>query len=139
MKIIRIILLLLLSFQTPIYGQRDVAYAYETWFGVMTSTQISNKLAIWNDAHFVNDLFFIYRTGLTIHNKADNLVTTVGYGYLRLGDPFSEGRLKRTEHRPWMQSVYRIPSSRPLSTSFRFRYFESIMDQFFGYQSILTL
>ncbi|UJP63812.1 porin family protein [Mongoliitalea daihaiensis] len=138
MKVIRTILLIL-CFQTASYGQRDASFAYETWWGVMTSTQISNKLAIWNDAHFVNDLFFIYRTGLTFHNLSDNLVTTVGYGYLRLGDPFSEGRLKRSEHRPWMQTVYRVPSTRPLSTSFRFRYDarfiqdlgpESLVDEF---------
>jgi len=121
MKIIRIVILALLL-NKPCFAQQDVSFAYETWWGVMTSTQVSNRLAVWNDAHFVNDLFFIYRTGLTFHNQADNLVTTVGYGYLRLGDPFSEGRLLRSEHRPWMQTVYRLPSTKPLSTSFRFRY-----------------
>lgn len=66
--------------------------------------------------------FFIYRTGLTYHSKSDNLDTIVGYGFLKLTAPFSNGNLVRPEHRPWMQTIYRVPSTQNLSTSFRFSY-----------------
>jgi hypothetical protein len=116
--------LCVLIFSNPIAvsAQQEFEYNYETWWGVMTSAQISNQWAVWNDVHFVNELFFIYRTGMTYHNKADNIVTTAGYGWLKLGAPFSNGSLVRTEHRPWMQTIFRIPSTKKISTSFRFRY-----------------
>lgn len=107
---------------SPGYAQQEIEVNSETWWGVMTSAQISKRFALWNDAHFVDELFFIYRTGLTYHPKADNFVTTIGYGFLKLRAPFSDGRLVRPEHRPWMQTIYRVPSTKKLSTSFRFRY-----------------
>lgn len=103
-------------------AQQEVSYANEVWWGVMTSVQVSERWAIWNDSHFVNDLFFIFRSGLTYHPKKSNFNATVGYGYLTLAAPFSEGRLIRSEHRPWMQTVYNIPSNSRLSNSLRFRF-----------------
>jgi hypothetical protein len=94
------------------YAQQEIEVNSETWWGVMTSAQISKRFALWNDAHFVDELFFIYRTGLTYHPKADNFVTTFGYGFLKLRAPFSEGRLVRPEHRPWMQTIYRVPPTK---------------------------
>jgi hypothetical protein len=103
-------------------AQRDLAVNNETWWGLMTSVQVSERWSVWNDAHYVNDLFIIGRTGITYHGAKNDLVTTVGYGYLALGAPFSNGELVRPEHRPWMQSVYRLPAKGKWSTSFRFRY-----------------
>jgi outer membrane translocation and assembly module TamA len=120
MRFIRI-LIFCFVFHSSI-AQQEISYVNEVWWGVMTSAQVSDRLAVWNDAHFVNELFFIYRTGLTYHPKRDNLVITVGYGFLKLGTPISEGSLIRPEHRPWMQTTYRVPSTKKLSTSFRFRY-----------------
>lgn len=103
-------------------AQQQFQYNYETWWGIMSSVRVSEKWSVWNDAHFVDETFFIYRTGMTYHNKRDNIVTTAGYSWLRLTTPLSEGKLIRTEHRPWMQTIFRVPSSKKLSTSFRFRY-----------------
>jgi hypothetical protein len=104
------------------YAQRDVTVNQETWWGVMTSVQVAERWSIWNDGHFVNDLFIIGRTGVTYHSSKIDLITTVGYGYLRLGAPFSNGELVRPEHRPWMQSIYRLSAMGKWRTSFRFRY-----------------
>jgi hypothetical protein len=95
---------------------------YETWWGVMTSTQYSKRMSWWNDAHFVNNLFWIYRTGLTYHNKPDNVLATAGYSILNLGTPWSNGKLIRPEHRPWGQVVYRWKPAGKWSFSNRFRY-----------------
>ncbi len=88
----------------------------------MTSTQYSKRMAWWNDAHHVNGLFWIYRTGITYHNKVDNLVATGGYSILRLGTPWSDGKLIRREHRPWGQVVYRWNPAGNWTFSNRFRY-----------------
>jgi hypothetical protein len=120
MRIIKIVAITLI-FQ-KLQAQRTLTSDFETWWGVMTSVQVSKKFSIWNDAHFVDELFFIYRTGITFHPKSDNFVTTTGYSFLKLRAPFSEGQLVRPEHRPWMQTIYRVPSTKKISTSFRFRY-----------------
>ena len=65
-------------------AQQEFSFNEEVWWGVMTSAQISNRLAIWNDVHFVDGTFFIYRTGMTYHNKRDNIVTTAGLSWLVL-------------------------------------------------------
>jgi hypothetical protein len=118
------LLLVSILLLTPVISnaQQQFQYDYETWWGVMSSIRVSEKWSVWNDAHFVDETFFIYRTGMTYHNNRDNIVTTAGYSWLRLTTPLSEGRLIRTEHRPWMQTIFRVPSTKKLSTSFRFRY-----------------
>lgn len=103
-------------------AQQQIDLRDETWWGVMTSVQVSENWAVWNDAHFVNDLFFIHRMGFTYHAKRIPLNTTVGYGYLRLTAPWSEGGLIRNEHRPWMQTVYRLPKKGNFTSSLRFRF-----------------
>lgn len=122
---VRIRLLAVLIFchwSGPGYSQQDISVSTETWWGLMTSAQVSNRFSLWNDSHYSHELFFIYRTGLTYHPKKDNFVTTAGYAYLKLTAPFSEGKLVRPEHRPWMQTIYRVPSTKKLSTDFRFMY-----------------
>ena len=105
-----------------ISAQQEIDLRDETWWGVMTSVQISENWAVWNDVHFVNDLFFIHRMGFTYHAKRIPLNTTVGYGYLALTAPWSEGALIRSEHRPWMQTVYRLPKKGKFTSSLRFRF-----------------
>jgi hypothetical protein len=95
---------------------------YETWWGIMTSTRVSRHWSIYADLHYSHQLFVAPRIGVTYHPKGDNFVTTVAYAYLGLTTPFSEGKLVRPEHRPWMQIVYRIPSASRFSASFRFKY-----------------
>jgi hypothetical protein len=119
---VSIIFLLLILLSGVVKGQREVVWNYETWWGLMTSTRVANRLSVYNDFHYSKNLFVAYRTGLTYHPKGDNFVTTVAYAYLKLTAPFSEGKLVRSEHRPWMQVVYRVPSTKRISTSFRFKY-----------------
>lgn len=103
-------------------AQRTTAVNEEFWWGLITNTQVTEKWSWWNDFHFVNNLFFIYRTGATYTSPSSRWVSTGGYSILKLGAPFSDGSLVRTEHRPWFQTIYRVPASRRISTSFRFRY-----------------
>ncbi len=116
------VIALLLAFK-PVVGQESSTdFSYQTWVGIMTSTQISERFSIWNDAHFVHQSFFIYRTGITLHAKENRFMTTVGYARLLLTAPFSDGSLIRNEHRPWGQIIYRIPAGNELTSSVRFRY-----------------
>jgi hypothetical protein len=94
----------------------------ETWWGLMSSTRVSDRWSIYADLHYSRQLFVAPRAGITFHPKDNNFVTTVAYAFLSLSTPFSEGRLIRSEHRPWMQMVYRVPSKRRVSASFRFKY-----------------
>lgn len=121
-KVVFLFVFIFLSNLIRSNAQQQFQYNYETWWGVMTSVRVAKQWSIWNDAHFVDQTFFIYRTGLTYHSKSDLFVTTAGYSILKLTTPFSEGSLIRTEHRPWMQTIFRVPSTKKLSTSFRFRY-----------------
>jgi hypothetical protein len=88
----------------------------------MTSTRVAERWSIYADLHYSHQLFVAPRAGITYHPKGDNFVTTVAYAYLGLTTPFSEGKLIRPEHRPWMQMVYRVPSTKRISASFRFKY-----------------
>lgn len=100
---------------------QDVQTNYETWYGLMTSSRLSNRFSWWNDFHHVNNLFWIARTGITYHNKPDNIVATLGYGGLGLGAPWSDGSLIRREQRPWGQVVYRFEPVGRWSISVRYR------------------
>lgn len=113
---------ILLLWSSSLFGQREVDWNYETWWGLMTSTRVAERLSVYNDFHYSKNLFVAYRTGLTYHPKGDNFVTTIAYAYLKLTAPFSNGKLVRSEHRPWMQVIYRVPSAKRLGTSFRFKY-----------------
>lgn len=112
----------MLCLGSTVRAQRDVELNQETWWGMMTSVRISERWSIWNDIHHVDQLFVIARTGATFHSPRPDMITTVGYGYLSLTAPFSDGKLLRPEHRPWGQTVYRLPAMGKWSTSFRFRF-----------------
>ncbi|MCF1752897.1 DUF2490 domain-containing protein [Mariniradius sediminis] len=114
------LLLFLISFSA--YSQREVLDDNENWWGILTSGQIAPNYALWMDSHFVNETFWIIRSGLTYQTDNGQWALTAGYAYLRLGAPFSEGKLVRPEHRPWGQVVYRVPGKGPFTASFRFRY-----------------
>jgi hypothetical protein len=120
MKIRVLILVFLILHSRPSQAQEEVDT--ESWWGFMTSGQIAPKWSLWLDTHHVPQLFVIFRSGLTYHAYEKKIALTAGYGYLRLPTVYSEGSLVRPEHRPWGQVVYRLPSSGPLSASFRFRY-----------------
>lgn len=115
-------LFLLVVLSSNAFGQqRELQTNYETWYGIMTSAQLSKRFSWWNDFHHVNNLFWIARTGITYHNKPDNVVATLGYGGLGLGAPWSDGVLVRREHRPWGQVVYRFEPIGKWSLSTRYR------------------
>lgn len=114
------LLLFLISFSA--YSQKEVLDDNENWWGILTSGQIAPNFALWMDSHFVNETFWIIRSGLTYQTDNGLWAITGGYAYLRLGAPFSEGKLVRPEHRPWGQVVYRVPGKGPFTASFRFRY-----------------
>lgn len=118
---ISVIFLLLFCCANANGQSRELQTNYETWYGVMTSSQLSKRFSWWNDFHHVNNLFWIARTGITYHNKPDNVVATLGYGGLGLGAPWSDGELIRREHRPWGQVVYRFQPIGRWSISTRYR------------------
>ena len=120
MKARILIFSLFILFSRPSFAQKEVDT--ESWWGLMTSGQISPRWSLWLDVHHVPQLFVIYRSGITYHTIDKKVTLTAGYGYLGLTTPFSEGKLIRPEHRPWGQAVYRLPGKGPLSASFRFRY-----------------
>jgi hypothetical protein len=99
---------------------KEVTHQYQTWLGYMSSTQISEKWSLWNDAHWVfNHGFFIVRTGLT-YNFPKTAITG-GYAYARLPISGQDG-LPRQEHRPWAQIVFTVPLSHDWSLTERVRY-----------------
>jgi hypothetical protein len=105
------------------FCQREIDFGFEQpWSGIMTSIRVSERFSIYNDFHYGRYLFVAYRPALSYHSKDDKFVTTGGYANIKLSAPFSEGKLIRPEHRSWLQLVYRVPSTRRLTTSFRFKY-----------------
>jgi hypothetical protein len=87
-KVVFLFIFTFLSYSIQSRAQQQFQYNYETWWGVMTSVRVSEKWSVWSDAHFVDETFFIYRTGMTYHNKRDNLVTTAVYSWLVLPSLF---------------------------------------------------
>jgi hypothetical protein len=73
----------------------------EYWLGYITSIQIAPKLSVWNDFHFVNEVFWINRHGLTWHFKEGHALTG-GFAYLLTATSFTT-QLIRDEYRPWAQ------------------------------------
>ncbi len=106
------------------YGkaQAQAQLRTESWWGLMTSGQIGNRWSLWLDTHYVPEIFWIGRSGLTYHTRDETFNYTIGYAGLYLTTPFSEGSLIRPEHRPWGQVIFRLPSSGQYGVSFRFRY-----------------
>ncbi len=100
---------------------KTVDQQFEVWFGYMTQTRISDRISLWADAHFVPGAFYVLRPGVTFHvNDAFNM--TAGYGYLGLSAGSLTRELKRTEHRPWAQTVFSSPISEHWGFLQRIRY-----------------
>lgn len=120
---IRVLAFLVIFFQTNLlWSQTETVVDTESWWGFMTSGQIAPNWSLWVDTHHVPDLFLIVRGGATYHTENQRLAITAGYAGLKLSTRFSDGKLIRGEHRPWGQIIYRVPSTKPLSLSVRFRY-----------------
>lgn len=77
----------------------------ELWVGYMTQVRISEPLSLWNDVHHAPGLFYLLRTGLTLH-LTGGLNATAGYGFLGLAVAPGSPLLERPEHRPWAQVVH---------------------------------
>lgn len=88
--------------ETP---EKEIFHQRQIWLGYMSQTRISDKVALWADAHFVPGAFYVFRLGLT-YRLTDRLHVTAGYAYLGLPVGGLTPDLKRTEHRPWAQGVY---------------------------------
>lgn len=118
------IFLLIFLFNTVTLAQtptKSVKTHNQQWIGYMTSTKLSEKFALWNDAHFVPNGFYALRTGLTYH-LASNTNITAGYAFLGIPDGSSTPELKRKEHRPWGQMFITNPIANNWSSTLRIRY-----------------
>lgn len=100
---------------------RTVTHNNQYWVGYMTSTQLSEKYALWNDVHVVPEAFAIVRTGLT-RTITENVAATGGYAYLWLPVKPGSESLQRHEHRPWAQLQFNMPLSKGWSFTQRVRY-----------------
>lgn len=103
-------------------AQTTINQEHQVWAGYMTNVRVSDKWSIWNDTHWVPDLFFLLRTGVTYHFGGKfNVNTTTGYARLWIYPSQKELRTFRPEHRPWGQTTlsYTDGNYRHL---FRFRY-----------------
>lgn len=125
MKLIyRLILFLLIgSFVHDLYSQEDFIYENQVWVGYLTSARVSDRISIWNDAHFVPESFLIVRTGATYHFKYSEKVkgsSTLGFAKLWL---YSQNDITptRNEYRPWGQTTASFNLNKFTITN-RFRY-----------------
>lgn len=95
------------SFINNLYSQEDFIYENQVWVGYITSARVSDRISIWNDAHFVPESFLILRTGATYHFNYSEKVkgsSTLGVAKLWL---YSRNGLTpiRNEFRPWGQTT----------------------------------
>lgn len=97
---------------------KDVQHEEQLWFGYMTSSRVSDRFSIWNDAHYIPGGFGVARTGLTAHfpNRID---LTAGYAHLWL--PLGD-EMRRREHRPWAQVVIPTPLGGNFAMQHRLRW-----------------
>lgn len=118
----KLLLPLLLLFCLSTFAQeKEITSNEQFWMGYLTSGKLSEKYSLWNDFHYVPNSFFVARTGLTRYFHK-NLNLTAGYAYLNI-HTLSEGvKLKRKEHRPWMQMVASHKISDRLKMINRIRY-----------------
>ncbi|GAB4328623.1 MAG: hypothetical protein OHK0038_02510 [Flammeovirgaceae bacterium] len=77
---------------------------------------------MFNDIHFVPDVFLVLRTGLTYKTPIKNLNTTLGYGYLNLYPSRFDYHTLRPEHRVWGQTTYNHSANERIRFSHRARY-----------------
>ena len=109
---------ILLSANT--FAQRSVTSQAQSWFGYMTSTELTKRYSWWNDTHFVPNGFFILRTGLTFTLKQASI--TAGYAHAWLPASSSNTDLIRNENRPWAQIQFTLPINTSLTFIQRTRY-----------------
>ena len=88
-------------------SQEDFIYENQVWVGYLTSSRVSDRISIWNDAHFVPESFLIVRTGATYHfNFSEKVRGTSTLGFARLWLYSRNGITPtRNEYRPWGQTV----------------------------------
>lgn len=107
-RITKLLLIITLSFLSQkSFSQEDFIYENQVWVGYITNAKVSERFAIWNDAHFVPKSFLILRTGLTYRFKYNEKVTgstTLGFARLWL---YSRNDITPTknEYRPWGQTT----------------------------------
>ncbi|MCU0383365.1 MAG: hypothetical protein MUF68_04790, partial [Cyclobacteriaceae bacterium] len=80
--IIQILICLFLCTENLAQQNKSIKTQQQFWLGYMTSTQITERIAIWNDFHFVPKGFWVARTGLT--RQWQNTSVTGGFAYLGL-------------------------------------------------------
>lgn len=123
-RITKILLILIVGFYNlNSFSQEDFIYENQVWVGYLTNARISDRVSIWNDAHFVPESFLILRTGATYHFKYNEKVTgttTLGFARLWL---YSRNELAPTknEFRPWGQTTASFSLNKFHITN-RFRY-----------------
>ena len=101
-------------------AQQGFTPPFEWWIGYIISARINARWAVWNDAHYSHNTFFITRHGLT-YSPNKQVQITGGYAWLATATSFSR-RLIRPEHRPWGQIEARLPLTGKLNYRVRFRY-----------------
>jgi hypothetical protein len=120
-KIGGFLLILFQNFQS--FSQEYFSYENQVWVGYITSARISDRISIWNDAHFVPESFLILRTGATYHFKYNEKVsgtTTLGFARLWLYSR-NEATPTKNEFRPWGQTTASFKLHKFTITN-RFRY-----------------
>jgi len=86
-------------------GQKITNRDERVWLGYITQTRVSDRISLWNDAHWVSHGFGIARTGVSYHfNNKPNIITTLGYAHLWIY-PAAGNRTFRPEHRAWGQTT----------------------------------
>jgi hypothetical protein len=99
-----ILICLLLSTKNIAQQNKSIKSQQQFWLGYITSAQITERIAIWNDFHFVPKGFWVARTGLTW--QWQNASVTGGFAYLGLPLSASNRSLRRNEYRPWAQITW---------------------------------
>ncbi|MDP5091827.1 MAG: DUF2490 domain-containing protein, partial [Polaribacter sp.] len=115
------LLILFQSFQS--FSQEDFIYENQVWVGYITDTKISDKMSLWNDAHYVPESFLILRTGATYRFNFSEKVkgsTTLGFARLWLYSR-NEATPTKNEFRPWGQTTASFKLHKFTITN-RFRY-----------------
>jgi hypothetical protein len=101
--------------------EKQVVQSSQIWGGYISSIRISSKFSLWNDLHYVPESFFIMRHGLSVH-LTDQITATGGYAWLNTAVAAQDNRLRRFEHRPWLQVMINLPIGEKYQISHRIRY-----------------
>lgn len=97
--------LLPLLFFFQVQSQNITSRDTRLWLGYVTQSRVSDRVSLWNDAHWVSHGFGILRTGVSYHfNNKLNVITTAGYAHLWIY-PAKGLQTFRPEHRAWGQTT----------------------------------